>query len=77
MTDASLEDNFDVCKVAIMDALATEGFVTKEAAEEWCATHTVILRKKGVFRTLTEKWKLAPVSPSLKLRVVKSVIGEE
>ena len=33
-----------------------EGILDKDIADEYCRTHTVILRKKGFFRTLSDLW---------------------
>lgn len=55
-TKAELEDNADVAKTAIVKALITEGFMKIDDAEEWCKTHTVIIKKKPFFRTITDLW---------------------
>ncbi len=55
-TRSDLEDTFDSVKVAILLALIKEDVVKAEAAEEWAKTHTVIVREKSFFRTLTDLW---------------------
>jgi hypothetical protein len=55
-TKESLEEYSDQVKIAIMTSLVSEKILEQEAADEWCANHTVILRKKSIFRTLTDKW---------------------
>lgn len=53
---SDLEDNFDNVKSAILVALAKEGVIEETVAEEWSKTHTIIVRKKSFFRTLTNLW---------------------
>lgn len=55
-TRSDLEDTFDSVKVAILLALIKEDVIKAEAAEEWSRTHTVIVREKSFFRTLTNLW---------------------
>ena len=46
-----LEANADATKVAILIALVNENLIDVKTAEEWCETHTIIFRKKNIFRT--------------------------
>lgn len=72
-TKEDLEENYDSAKTAIIDVLVKEGYLEYEEAEEWCRTHTVILRKKNVFRTLTNLWEKAKQSSTgYYILVVKS-----
>ena len=52
----NLELNADSTKVAILSALVEENLIDGKIAEEWCETHTIILRKKNIFKTMTDKW---------------------
>jgi hypothetical protein len=70
-TDKTLEDHQDIVKVAILAALCREGLLTKEVADEWCATHTVKMEKKTLWRTLTDRW--AKGDDGNRLQVVKLV----
>ena len=49
------EDNFDRVKASILTALVDEGLIDKEAAIEWCKTHTVILTKRNWFWNILDK----------------------
>ena len=55
MTREILEDNFDGVKVIILAALVQDGLVAQDDAEKWCKQHTLILRKKPFFYTLSDK----------------------
>jgi len=57
MTQSDLEEFADQIKVAILMALADSDVIVMDDAREWAENHTVILRKKGIFRTLTDKWR--------------------
>jgi len=54
-----LEDLADFVKVQIMRALVSEGYLSKDDADDWCEVHTVVMRKKSIFRTLLDRWKKA------------------
>lgn len=57
MTNEDLERNADYVKVVLLDALVKEGVLDKDQAEEWSESHTIVRRKKSIFRTLSDKWK--------------------
>lgn len=59
-----LEENYDSAKVAVIRSLVLEGYMDSEEAEEWCRTHTIILRRKNVFRTLSNLWQKTEKSKS-------------
>jgi hypothetical protein len=71
LTREELEDSLDIGKVSILQTLVDEGVVDKDVAEIWGATHTVILRKKGFFRTLSDLWKKTPEVKGLSFLCVK------
>lgn len=56
-TKDTLEDYIDQIKVVIVGGLVRSGILGKDEADEWCENHTVILRKKSLFRTISDKWK--------------------
>lgn len=60
MTKADLEDEMDFVKVVLLRALVAEGLLNKDCAEEWAKSHSLVLRKKGFFRTLTNLWGKEP-----------------
>ena len=55
-TKEQLEEYSDQVKIAVMQSIVNEKIMEKEQADDWCSNHTVILRKRSIFRTLTEKW---------------------
>jgi hypothetical protein len=52
-----LEDNADFVKMVTINALVHDGYLTNEEGEEWCKHNTIILRKKSIFRTISDLWK--------------------
>ena len=69
-----LEEHSDKTKAAILQALMREGLLEDEVAEKWCETHTIILRKKGIFRTITDKFfKVEEEENVYNFIIVKSV----
>lgn len=70
---AQLEDHMDVTKEVVIGALVSEGVLDKDIAEEWSATHTIILRKKSFFRTLSNKWNKEKKSDNDFLLCVKKI----
>lgn len=56
-TDSDLEVLADQIKAVVIDELVVEDFLSKDIADQWCADHTVLFRKKAVFRTITNWWR--------------------
>ena len=56
-TQSELEDFSDKMKVIIVQALVNDGLIDAKSVDLWCANHTVIMRKKSVFRTISDLWK--------------------
>ena len=54
---SEIEDIADTVKACVLRALASDGLIEEQAADNWAAVHTVIVRKKTVFRTLTSLWR--------------------
>ena len=59
-TTSDIEDTADVLKAILLKALVGDGLLTTENADDWAATHTLIIRKKSIFRTLTDRWLNTP-----------------
>ena len=57
LTQDEMESWMDSTKVSIIHSLVTEGLMDWEEADEWAATHSIVLRKKNIFRTLSDTWK--------------------
>jgi len=74
LTASEIEDIADTVKVGILDALARDRTIglDEKVANDWAATHTVIVRKKTVFRTLTSLWKNTPEANRLYYIVVEA-----
>ena len=53
------EDEADNIKMIVMADLVNRGLIEKEEADDYCANSTLILRKKTIFRTFTERWNKA------------------
>jgi len=56
LTKDDLENTADKIKPVVLAALVKDGLISQADAETWCENHTVILRKKSFFRTLSDKW---------------------
>lgn len=54
---SGLEEALDQAKAVVLISMVNEGLISLEDAEIWAATHTIVLKKKGFFRTLTDRWK--------------------
>lgn len=72
MTNEELEDNADVVKVVVLTALVLGGHLTKEKADEWAEEHTILHKKKNIFRTITDKWAKEKVEDSQYYYIVVS-----
>jgi len=74
LTPTELEDFIDVAKVNILNSLVWEGLIKSTLdAEEWCRTHTVVIRKKSFFRTLSDKWFKQKDDKGVALLVIKVI----
>lgn len=78
LSSFDMEAIADHVKVVVIDAMMREGILSYEDAEEWCEQHTVLRRKKSIFRTLTDKWlKFKEEKDTNYWIVVKQVIDAE
>lgn len=50
------EEAMDHAKAAVISALVKEGVMTNEEGDEWSVSHTIIVRKKNVFKTFLSKF---------------------
>lgn len=71
MTVNELEDVADTVKVAILKSLVRDGKFNAEEAEDWCKQHTVLLKKKSVFQTISNLWKNESEIDGFVIKVVK------
>ena len=73
-TREQFEDALDGGKVVVLNALVSEGLIAEDVAEQWASCHTIRIRKKGLWRTLSERWtNAAPSSTGEYYVVVKDV----
>ena len=60
LTVEDLEGTADTVKAAVLRDLVQEGMLVAEIADMWAANHTLIMRRKTFFRTVTDLWKKIP-----------------
>lgn len=75
-TKSDLEENADVVKVSVLKALINEGLIDINIAEKWSKTHTVIIKVKPFFRTITNLWNKQKESSGFYYTVVVDVDNE-
>lgn len=52
----TLEETLDVAKSVTLADLVNEGLLSKDVAEHYCASHVLIIKKKSIFRTISDRW---------------------
>lgn len=52
-----MEESADIIKTCVIQTLIDENKLTQEEGDNWCKNHTIIMKRKSIFRTLSEKWK--------------------
>lgn len=72
-TERDIEENADIVKVAVVQALVNEGLIAEDRADEWAATHTIRLCKKSIWRTLSDRWRREGETSDSFYVVVKTV----
>jgi len=55
-THSDLEENADFIKTVIVKSLIEDGLLPEKEAEEWCKNHTLVIKTKSIFRTISELW---------------------
>ena len=68
-----LSTHADTAKVAVIYALVIEEKMTLEDADEWCETHTVLAKRKSIFRTISSLWRNEEEIDGVNYIVVKAV----
>jgi len=77
-TKEELEEIFDKVKAVILADLVRDGYMEMDEAESYATTTTVILKKKGFFRTVTNKWDKTTYDNGYRILVVgNSRLGPE
>lgn len=51
-----LEGLMDQVKALTLRDLILKGLLEYDAAEDYAINHTILLRKPGIFRTISDKW---------------------
>jgi len=70
-----LEDIIDTAKTQIIAALIKKKLLTVTEGEDWCENHTIILKKKSLFKTVSDKWfNTKEETENAVLLVVKKVL---
>jgi hypothetical protein len=71
-TQDEFEDICDYVKREIMSALVNEEVLEEDFAQAWARTHTTIVRKKGFFRDLWDRWtKAKTTKDGIRVLIVK------
>ena len=52
----SNEDLVESVKVSVLNSLINQDLIDKDIADEWCENHTIIFKKKSIFKTISDKW---------------------
>jgi hypothetical protein len=55
-TKEELEDALDLAKRNTIAALVEEGILDNNIAQEWTESHSIIIRKKSIFRDILSKF---------------------
>ena len=76
LSKRDLEEYFDSVKVQILKALVDEGHVESKVAEKWTQDHTVLVRDKTIFRTISNLWQKEEAVDGFYLSIAK-VINQE
>lgn len=72
ITREDLEEQADVVKTLVLSVLVNDGFLDKQAADDWASKHTIIGRRKTIFRTVTNLWRKTAEHDGLFWIVVES-----
>ena len=59
-TKDQLEDAMDQAKALTLSELVREGALTPEWADDWAGKHGFVVRDKGIWRTISDKWSKSP-----------------
>lgn len=59
MHPGEIEELLDSSKTIILASLVAEGYIADDVADDWCRNHTLVVRKKTMFRTISKLWKRA------------------
>lgn len=59
-TKDEFEDNLDDVKAVIVSSLVRSNLLLEEDADKWCSEHTIIIKKKSLFRSFIQKIKKEP-----------------
>lgn len=73
MDTRGMENYADHIKIVVLAALVRDGKLTEQDAEKWATSHTIIRRKKGFFRTISDVFAKTEEAETGYLLVVKKV----
>ena len=73
--DPEFEKIADNIKISVVKALVKEKLMDYKNTDEWCENHTIIFKKKSIFRTLSDKWSKSETEHnSSYMLVVKKIV---
>ena len=67
-----LEEVLDQAKALLLQDISKAGLMNYEQAEKYAETHTIIMKKKNLFRTLSDMWHKQKESSGYYLIVVNN-----
>ena len=73
VTNSDLEEFADNVKAMVCTALVKDKLLTPLSGEDWAKEHTIILRSKTIFHTISDLWKKEKESDNFIMMIVKSV----
>lgn len=73
MDASDLEARADQVKAIVLSALAGDGTLSIDIAEEWAKSHTVVYRKKSFFRTVSNLWHKTDEADGNFITIVRDV----
>ena len=56
-TQPQMEERYDEIKRLVVTALVNDGLIDHDKADEWCSNTTFIMKRKGIFRTISDRWR--------------------
>ncbi|KKL94959.1 hypothetical protein LCGC14_1859510 [marine sediment metagenome] len=78
LTTEEFEDSLDHAKASVMKALVGDGLLEEDVADKWSLSHTVIVRRKSVFKSfLSNLWKDAKTKEGESYYLIVGITPEQ
>ncbi len=71
VTEEDLVASADIIKTIVVATLVKEKLLDYKLADDWCATHGLIIAKKNIFRTISRLWGTKKEESGFLWRVVE------